>query len=67
MSNMRGHEHLYDSILSVADSLYKKVDYMNRNIIVTAEAEENTTVAPTEKPTELRLQQSLRKQLQRLK
>lgn len=52
MSNMRGHEYLYDSILSVVDSSYKKVDYMNRNTIVTAEAEENTTVAPTEKPTE---------------
>ena len=52
MSNMRGHEYLYDSILSVVDSTYKKVDYMNRNTIVTAEAEENTTVAPTEKPTE---------------
>ena len=52
MSNMRGHEYLYDSILSVVDSSYKKVDYMNRNIIVTAEAEENTTVAPTEKPEE---------------
>ncbi len=52
MSNMRGHEYLYDSILSVVDSSYKKVDYMNRNTIVTAEAEENTTVAPTEKPAE---------------
>lgn len=52
MSNMRGHEYLYDSILSVVDSSYKKVDYMNRNIIVTAEAEENTTEAPTEKPAE---------------
>lgn len=52
MSNMRGHEYLYDSILSVVDSSYKKVDYMNRNTIVTAEAEENTTVAPTEKPEE---------------
>lgn len=52
MSNMRGHEYLYDSILSVVDSSYKKVDYMNRNTIVTAEAEENTTVAPTEKPVE---------------
>ncbi len=52
MSNMRGHEYLYDSILSVVDSSYKKVDYMNRNTIVTAEAEENTTEAPTEKPAE---------------
>ena len=52
MSNMRGHDYLYDSILSVVDSSYKRVDYMSRNAIVTAEAEENTTVAPTEKPTE---------------
>lgn len=43
MSNMSGHEYLYNSILSVVDSSYARVEFRGKDTIVTAEAEENTT------------------------
>jgi hypothetical protein len=48
MSNMSGHDYLYNNILTVVNPNYEEVSYRGRNTIVTAMAEENTTVKPVE-------------------